>query len=182
VLVNLAINARDAMPDGGTLRVATETVVVDDAYCREHPEDRPGPCVRVQDRDTGTGMEESVLELISEPFFTTKEVGKGTGLGLAVVYGIVQAHEGWITVQSEWGEGTEFEMFLPALISSDEIKAPDHMKMDGGIPDMGLKERTLVVEDETELRERIEQLLVRQSYRVEAHSTVAGARAAFARE
>ena len=178
VLINLAINARDAMPGGGELNIYTANVVVDKEYCIAHSDARPGPFVCLRVADTGAGMEEEVREQVFEPFFTTKEVGKGTGLGLAVVYGIVQAHEGWIAVQSEVGEGTEFEIFLPALVSQEEVGGSPE-EADFALQDQGQRERILLVEDEDELRERMEKLLVRQGYQVEAHSTADGAREAF---
>ncbi|MBT5324781.1 MAG: PAS domain S-box protein [Gemmatimonadetes bacterium] len=178
VLINLAINARDAMPGGGELNIYTANVVVDEEYCKAHSDARPGPFVCLRVADTGTGMEEKVREQVFEPFFTTKEMGKGTGLGLAVVYGIVQAHEGWIAVQSEVGEGTEFEIFLPALVSQEEVGSSPE-EVDFVLQDQGQRERILLVEDEDELRERMEKLLVRQGYQVEAHSTADEAREAF---
>ena len=180
VLVNLAINARDAMVGGGILRVATDNVIIDEAYCREHRDARPGPFVRLRVSDTGTGMADDVREQIFEPFFTTKEVGKGTGLGLAVVYGIIQAHEGWIAVRSELGHGSDFEVFLPALVSPNEVPRSSAMAK-AKVHGQGQQERILLVEDEDELRERIEMLLLQRGYLVEAHSTVAAAKAAFAR-
>jgi len=114
VIMNLAINARDAMPRGGTITIETGNVSVDEEYCRFMPEARPGRFVRLSVADNGVGMSEETLPHIFEPFFTTKEAEKGTGLGLAVVYGIVKEHEGWIDVNSEPGRGTICEVYLPA--------------------------------------------------------------------
>jgi signal transduction histidine kinase len=115
VVLNLAINSRDAMPEGGSLRLATCNVMVDEVYCRQHSQARPERFVRLEVSDTGTGMEEAVQRRVFEPFFTTKEVGKGTGLGLSVVYGIVEAHEGWIELESAPNKGSCFSLYLPIL-------------------------------------------------------------------
>jgi CheY-like chemotaxis protein len=177
VLINLAINARDAMPEGGSLVIQLRNAVIDAEYCKRHSQARPGPYVRVCVSDTGTGMDKEIVPQIFEPFFTTKEVGKGTGLGLSVVYGIVQVHEGWITVESWVGRGTRFEIYLPALVStmSEEMSA---MPAPGALEKAGRQERILLVEDEAEFRERIERLLVRHGYQVEICSTSAEAREA----
>ena len=178
VLVNLSINARDAMPGGGVLQVTTDNVVVDEEYCREHADARPGPFVRLRVSDTGTGMNEEVQAQVFEPFFTTKEVGKGTGLGLSVVYGIIQAHEGWIAVRSELGRGSEFEVFLPAQALSEKVSGEPKVADSKG-EGQGQRERILLVEDEGELRDRIEKLLLQRGYLVEACDSVAEAREVF---
>ncbi|MBC7261441.1 MAG: PAS domain S-box protein [Chloroflexi bacterium] len=113
VLMNLAMNARDAMPEGGTLRLETASTTLDEAACQAHPEAKPGEYVRLTVADTGTGMDERTKNHLFEPFFTTKEVGKGTGLGLPMVYGIVKEHGGLIEVSSEVGQGTRFDIYLP---------------------------------------------------------------------
>jgi len=113
VLTNLALNARDAMPEGGTLSIETAQVTLDDAYCRSHPDARPGDYVRVTVADTGVGMDEATRENLCQPFFSTKAVGKGPGLGLAMVYGIVKQHDGLIEVYSQLGKGTRFVIHLP---------------------------------------------------------------------
>ena len=113
VLMNLCINARDAMPQGGVLRLETANILLDDSTSRLHLEARPGAFVRLRVRDSGQGIAPDVRPRIFEPFFTTKGPGKGTGLGLAMVYGIIKQHRGWIECASELGHGTYFDIYLP---------------------------------------------------------------------
>ena len=113
VLLNLAVNARDAMPRGGQLGVRISIVEVNEDHVRRHPEARVGSFVCVSKSDTGCGIPPENLPRIFEPFFTTKEIGKGTGLGLATVYGIVKQHQGWIEVESTVGKGTTFRIYIP---------------------------------------------------------------------
>ncbi|HYM13139.1 MAG TPA: PAS domain S-box protein [Bryobacterales bacterium] len=124
ILMNLYLNARDAMEGGGLLSITTTNRMVDDAYCRAHPEARPGEFVEFSVSDTGAGMDRATLSRIFEPFFTTKQVGKGTGLGLSMVYGIVHQHEGWVTVESEPGQGSTFSVLLPRSRAVAEREAP----------------------------------------------------------
>ena len=182
VLMNLAINARDAMPYGGTLRIETKNVVVGETYCRQTSTARPGSFVCLAVSDTGEGMAEETVVRIFEPFFTTKEREKGTGLGLSVVYGIVQAHEGWITVHSLPRKGSRFEVFLPAkILSEDEVTdLLDGSK--GSKQEGGHQERILLLEDEADLKVRVEKVLTANGYLVSSFSTVAEAREAFQKE
>jgi len=120
ILMNLCLNSRDAMPNGGHLLIDTSNVVIDEAYQRQHPYARPGKYVRLMVSDTGTGMDKDTLEHIYEPFFTTKEPGKGTGLGLASVYGIVKQHHGFIDVESRPGQGTAFFLHFPSCSGETE--------------------------------------------------------------
>ena len=106
VLLNLAVNARDAMPRGGQLAVSIAVMDVNEDHVQRHPEARAGRFICVSNTDTGSGIPPENLPRIFEPFFTTKEVGKGTGLGLATVYGIVKQHHGWVEVESKVGKGT----------------------------------------------------------------------------
>src|SRR6266853_158363 len=125
VLMNLCLNARDAMPQGGRLIIETENVEIDREYCRQHVYAREGSFILLSVSDTGVGMDAATAERIFEPFFTTKEVGKGTGLGLATVYGIVKQHDGWIDVTSQLGQGSAFGVFLPASTQAVKAKAPE---------------------------------------------------------
>jgi len=115
VLMNMVVNAREAMPEGGRLTVRTENVTVESAECKGIPEARPGRFVRLTVADTGVGMSKDTVEQMFEPFFTTKE--SGTGLGLSVAYGIIRQHGGWIAVESEPGRGTRFQTYLPAILA-----------------------------------------------------------------
>ncbi|GMT47725.1 MAG: hypothetical protein IEMM0007_1291 [bacterium] len=149
VIMNLAGNARDAMPNGGSLTIRTENVLLDEEQSNVILEARPGKFVCLSVEDTGAGMNKKTIQHIFEPFFTTKEAGKGTGLGLSVVYGIVKQHEGWINVSSKSGLGSTFRIYLPAssVKSEDEArKAYPVQKLQGS------GERILLVEDEEGVR------------------------------
>ena len=161
VLMNLGVNARDAMPDGGTLTIETTNVQLDKDYCAVHPEEKPGPYVLLAVSDTGQGMDKETLSQIFDPFFTTKGVGKGTGLGLATVYGIVKQHRGQITVYSEIGLGTIFKIFFPAIQTekTSETQIQDAPIQRG-------TETILLVDDEESLRKVNSRLLNKYGYRV----------------
>ena len=159
IIMNLAVNSRDAMPKGGKLSVATRSVAVNEAYARQNTEARPGQFVCLSVTDTGCGIDPKALQKIFEPFFSTKEVGKGTGLGLATVYGIVKQHRGWIEVESEVGKGTTFKIFLPGTAQT-KVSAPESVSKPSKPEAVrGGNEKILIVEDETGLREIVHQIL-----------------------
>jgi two-component system, cell cycle sensor histidine kinase and response regulator CckA len=161
VLMNLAVNARDAMPNGGKLTIETQNVSLDDEYCKSHAGFKPGDYVMLAVTDTGHGMDEETKSKIFEPFFSTKEVGKGTGLGLAMVYGVMKQNKGFINVYSEIGEGTTFKIYFPALKEKAEKPATDK------IADMPAgTETVLLVEDEGIVRNLAKTVLERQGYTV----------------
>jgi PAS domain S-box-containing protein len=161
VIMNLAVNARDAMPGGGKLSIETAAVERDESYAREHPDARAGRYVMVSVSDTGVGMDEETEQRIFEPFFTTKEAGKGTGLGLPMVQGIVAQSGGHIEVHSQPGQGTTFKVYLPALA---EAAADDGMPEI--VPALGGQETVLVVEDQAEVRGYTVAVLKTYGYRV----------------
>lgn len=163
VLMNLAVNARDAMPRGGTLALAIICLKVSDALVEANPEARKGRFVCLRVSDTGVGMDSTIVSRIFEPFFTTKETGKGTGLGLATVYGIVKQHEGWIEVKSEEGQGSTFSVFLPARSETLPAAKQD---TDSTPFIRGGPETILVVEDEPVLREMTLSILTECGYRI----------------
>lgn len=168
IVMNLVLNARDAMPNGGKLLIQTKNVVVDDVFCKTMPEAREGQFVCISIGDTGIGMSAETLERIFEPFYTTKEAEKGTGLGLAVVYGIVKQHEGWINVNSTLNHGSTFQVFLPAV--SETPKKGKEIK-DSLEKYFGKGEKILLVEDEDKVREFTTKALVKCGYQVTASST-----------
>jgi CheY-like chemotaxis protein len=163
VVMNLAVNARDAMPKGGKLRVGTSSVEIDDGYVHQHLESRVGTFVCVTVTDTGCGMDRQTLDRIFEPFFSTKEVGKGTGLGLATVYGIVKQHRGWVEVSSQPGCGTTFKVYFPATARENAAVAETSAAPQ---PVRGGKETILLVEDEPVLRELVREILGQYHYHV----------------
>ena len=172
VLMNLVINARDAMPDGGLVTIATEVVDVDEDITGELNFSIPhGPAVLLTVRDTGEGMADEVKEKIFDPFFTTKELGKGTGLGLSTVYGIVKQSDGYISVHSAEGRGSEFRIYLPLVDA--ELPEPE-MSEAGTLSPLRAKlagKRILVVEDEDPVRAILCRVLTQTGYRVLEAST-----------
>jgi two-component system, cell cycle sensor histidine kinase and response regulator CckA len=160
VIVNLCVNARDAMESGGSLTLTTSNVTLDGAYCEQNPWARPGVWVRLSVADTGAGMSAEVRERAFEPFFTTKDAHRGTGLGLSTVYGIVQQHGGMVEVRSELGRGTTFEIYVPA----DSGLATDvGAKVES--PAARGRETILLAEDEERVRRALVQILERAGYR-----------------
>jgi CheY-like chemotaxis protein len=119
-ILNLAINARDAMPNGGMLAIETQPAYLDEAYCAQYPEVMPGHYIMVAVSDTGTGIPADLIEKVFQPFFTTKEPGKGSGLGLSMVYGFIKQSGGHIQIYSEMGHGTSIKMYLPRKFAAGE--------------------------------------------------------------
>jgi CheY-like chemotaxis protein len=164
ILVNLAVNARDAMPDGGRLTIETANVVLDADYARTHPDAAPGSYVMLAVSDTGTGMTADVQSHLFEPFFTTKEAGRGTGLGLAMVYGAVTQNGGRIEVYSEVGHGTTFRIYLPRV---SEAATPVETRERSPLPGGG--ETIVVVEDDDAIRALTMRLLKGLGYNTHAY-------------
>jgi CheY-like chemotaxis protein len=162
VVLNLCVNARDAMPKGGKLALLAENAHVDEAFARTHSGKHTGRHVRITIRDTGTGITPENLEKIFDPFFTTKPVGEGTGLGLATVIGIVRGHEGVVTVRTELGCGSSFDVLLPA--AKADVASPDDESAAEGPTGQG--ELVLVIEDEEPIRSLLQRALIRHNYDV----------------
>ncbi len=163
ILLNLCVNARDAMPEGGRLRVRGENRRLDAAAARAIPGARPGPWTVIEVGDSGTGIPPDVVARIWDPFFTTKGVGKGTGLGLSTVRGIVQTHEGFVTLETEVGKGTTFRVFLPAADVPETAGADAAAKPVAA----GRGQLVLVADDEDSIREIISSVLTAAGYVVE---------------
>jgi CheY-like chemotaxis protein len=162
VIINLAVNARDAMPDGGKLTIETANIVLDENHLADAPGIQPGEYVLLAITDTGQGMSSEVQAHLFEPFFTTKGKGKGTGLGLATVYGIVRQNQGDIRVYSEQDQGTSFKVYLPRVKEVEQLWSPPTGKEE--IP-VG-NETILLVEDDAQVRELTRQILAEQGYTV----------------
>lgn len=162
VLLNLTVNARDAMPNGGRLVIETSGVEFDEFAASQSPQMRPGSFVCLSVSDSGSGISPEILPKIFEPFFTTKDVGKGTGLGLATVFGIVQQHQGWINVYSEVNHGTTFRVYLPRLAKNAGAKSSQL-----ALTDIGRGNETiLLAEDDPALRVSIRKILSQLGYRI----------------
>lgn len=163
VIMNLVVNARDSMIDGGNISIKTENLIFTEEDHIIFPDSRPGKFIRLTVCDNGQGMEDYVLDHIFEPFFTTKEPGKGTGLGLAVVYGIIKQHDGWINVSSELEKGTVFKIYFPAYEEESDIE----QKQFHDLSDFkGKNERILFVEDDTGVRGFVSKALRKNGYTV----------------
>ncbi|MGA9571175.1 MAG: CHASE4 domain-containing protein [Candidatus Acidiferrales bacterium] len=162
VALNLVVNARDAMPDGGRLTIETSNVQLERDYATQHAVVDPGPYVMLTVSDTGTGMDAATKARIFEPFFTTKAQGRGTGLGLATVYGVVKQSGGYVWVYSELGHGTTFKVYLPMVQAPAEKTAPEKV-VQGHEPGT---ETILFVEDEQSVRELVSEYLSARGYQV----------------
>ncbi len=158
ILINLATNARDAMPKGGTLKIETGMVILDEEFIKLHGYGRPGEYAMLSVSDNGIGMDESIKEHIFEPFFTTKEVGRGTGLGLSTVYGVVKQHNGYITVDSTQNRGTTFQMYFPVAHLQEEMAEDRATDIPRG------SETVLVAEDDPAVRRLVVDILKRYGY------------------
>jgi CheY-like chemotaxis protein len=176
VIMNLCVNARDAMPDGGTLTIAAENILLDENYTRMNLDAKPGPHVLVTVADTGSGIPAEIIDKVFDPFFTTKEQGKGTGLGLSTALGIVRGHGGFINVYSEPGRGTRFSVFLPAAETAQTKQA---LQQQDDLP-VGRGELILVVDDEASIRDITKTTLEAYGYRVQTANDGTEAVAAFA--
>jgi CheY-like chemotaxis protein len=162
VIMNLAVNARDAMPNGGSLSISTSLARVDAAHVQRHQEAQLGEFVCLTVRDSGCGMTPEIVSHLFEPFFTTKDIGKGTGLGLATIYGIVKQHAGWIEVDTAVDLGSQFKVYFPAAPRSALITA----KASDSPPKAGGKETILLVEDEDAVRGLARLILHQNGYQV----------------
>ena len=164
VVMNLCVNARDAMPSGGTLTLTAANVELDEADVRGHEPAAPGPHVVLAVEDTGHGIPPEVMERVFDPFFTTKDAGSGTGLGLSTASGIVRAHGGFMSVRSELGRGSVFEVYLPASPDVAEVApaAGATLEQETG----GHHELILVVDDEEMICQMLRRTLTRRGYRV----------------
>jgi CheY-like chemotaxis protein len=161
VVMNLAVNARDAMPSGGTLSIATRNIELDEVYAEQHPSVEPGHYVMLSITDSGVGMDAATRAKIFEPFFTTKALGKGTGLGLSTVYGIAKQSGGAVGVYSEVGQGTSFKIYLPRAEGEADRGLPDRTPQV-----VGGTETILIVEDDAGVRRLAERVLKSAGYRV----------------
>jgi CheY-like chemotaxis protein len=162
VLLNLCVNARDAMPEGGRLVISAQNVTLDENYASVNLEVKTGPHVMIQVEDSGTGMPQEVIDKIFDPFFTTKEIGRGTGLGLSTSLSIVRSHGGFIRVQSEPRRGTRFRIYLPALAAAQPQQTSEEVSQ----PPKGRGETVLIVDDEEFVRQVTQKTLELYDYNV----------------
>ncbi len=160
VLINLATNARDSMPNGGKIFIGTRKFVMDDDFVSRNAFGRKGDYVQISFSDTGSGIEKGMIDKIFEPFFTTKEVGKGTGLGLSIVYGIIKEHKGFINVYSEKEKGTTFNIYIPMISTKTETFSKNEEIVLGG------NEAILVAEDDISVRTLTRTILESKGYTV----------------
>jgi CheY-like chemotaxis protein len=179
VFTNLCVNARDAMPNGGNLRVTMENMVLDEVYAGMNTAAQPGPYVLVKVRDTGTGIPSAIREKIFDPFFTTKEIGKGTGLGLSTTLTIIKNHAGFLKLDSESDQGTTFSIYLPA---NPDTRAEEAVKSGPSELVRGNGEVILVVDDEESIRIIAQTALKRFGYRVLLATNGAEAVSLYARD
>ncbi|MBN2103914.1 response regulator [bacterium] len=166
VLLNLAVNARDAMPSGGELIIYTENILVSDHEAKNHVNGKAGKFVKMTVMDNGVGIDKETLDHLFEPFYTTKSIGKGSGLGLSVVYGIVRQHEGWVTVHSEAGKGTAFAVYIPAVSQKCKDHSADSIESLSLDALQGEGNRVLIVEDAEGVREFAAMALRENGYQV----------------
>jgi CheY-like chemotaxis protein/two-component sensor histidine kinase len=160
IIMNLAINAQHAMPEGGKLIIETSSAAIDHDYCKTHLGAKMGKYAVLSVSDSGIGMEKKTIDRIYEPFYTTKKVGEGSGLGLSMVYGIVKNHGGYITCYSEPGRGTCFKIYFPAIGLEAQAAATDNTEREvrGGC------ETVLIVDDEPTILDYAEELLKKFGY------------------
>jgi PAS domain S-box-containing protein len=176
VLLNMLVNARDAMPGGGALTISAENTTLDETYSRMHLEAKPGRYVSLAITDTGTGIPADIREKIFEPFFTTKGIGMGTGLGLSTTLGIVRSHKGFINVYSEVGQGTTFTIYIPATGTTSVVTAPSE---ETDLPE-GKGELILIIDDEAAIRDITKETLQAHGYKAMTASNGAEGVAVFA--
>ena len=178
VLLNLSVNARDAMPNGGTLNFAAENFSADEHYAAMTPGAKAGPYLSLSVTDSGMGMARATIDKIFDPFFTTKEVGKGTGLGLSTALGIVKSHGGFISIYSELRQGTTFKIFLPATMSDEDVQK----SQTASVPVNGNGEQILIVDDEANILKVTKMIFEKHNYRVLSASDGPEALALFAQK
>ena len=179
IIMNLAVNANDAMPDGGTLIIMTENITVDEEGCSDNISAVPGRYVRLSVCDNGTGMDKETINRIFEPFFTTKGLGRGTGLGLSVVYGIVKHHKGWVDVESTPGKGTAFKIYFPFHYADEDIHVISEQTATATIRE---NVKILFIEDEPGLRNLAKEIFETDGWNIVCADSGKVAREVFSRE